>query len=72
MKLHLVWRLDKLKNNISSTNLKRYYASGMSLVNGEWKSCGWTIETHSFVEAAKIAEADETFRIHKLSDNVNY
>lgn len=51
---------------------KQYYASGMSLVDGKWLSCGWTIEAESFLEAAKIADADETFRIHSLSDNVVY
>ena len=52
--------------------LKRYYASGMLLINGKWQSCGWSIEAESFVEAAKIAEADKTFRIHSLSDSVMY
>lgn len=47
-----------------------YYASGMSLVEGRWQSCGWTIEAESFLEAALIAVADETFRIHSLSNNV--
>ena len=51
---------------------KHYYASGMSLVNGKWQSCGWTIEANSFSEAAQIAESDEKFRIHSLSDNVMY
>lgn len=51
---------------------KLYYASGMSLIEGRWQSCGWTIEANSFVEAAQIAEADEKFRIHSLSDNVMY
>lgn len=53
-------------------NLKQYYASGMTLINGSWKSCGWTIEAHSFAEAAQIAENDKTFRIHLLSDNILY
>lgn len=51
---------------------KQYYASGMTLVEGKWQSCGWTIEANSFVEAAQIAESDEKFRIHSLSDNVLY
>lgn len=51
---------------------KVYYASGMSLVDGKWQSCGWPIEANSFAEAAQIAEADKTFRIHSLSDNVVY
>lgn len=51
---------------------KTYHASGMTLVEGRWQSCGWTIEVNSFVEAAQIAEADETFRIHSLSDCVVY
>lgn len=51
---------------------KQYYASGMSLVEGRWQSCGWTIEAESFLEAAQIAEAEETFRIHSLSDTVVY
>ena len=53
-------------------DLKQYYASGMTFINGSWKSCGWTIEAHSFAEAAQIAENDKTFRIHTLSDNVIY
>lgn len=56
----------------SKKNLKQYYASGMTLINGSWKSCGWTIEAHSFAEAAQIAENDKTFRIHLLSDNILY
>ena len=44
----------------------------MTLIDGKWLSCGWTIEEDSFVEAAQIAEADEKFRIHSLSDNVVY
>lgn len=44
----------------------------MTLIEGRWQSCGWTIEANSFVEAVKIAEADEKFRIHSLSDNVMY
>ena len=51
---------------------KLYYASGMSLVDGQWQSCGWPIEAESFVEAAQIAEADENFRLHSLSDSVVY
>ncbi|MBO5319005.1 MAG: hypothetical protein J6B01_04860 [Ruminococcus sp.] len=54
------------------SKLKRYYASGMSLIEGKWQSCGWTIEAESFVEAAKIAEADKNFRIHSLTDSVVY
>ena len=52
--------------------LKQYYASGMTFVEGRWQSCGWTIEAESFLEAAKIADADEKFRIHSLSDDVVY
>lgn len=52
--------------------LKLYYASGMTLIDGKWQSCGWTIEAKSFAEAARIADEDPTFRIHKLSDNVMY
>ena len=51
---------------------KTYHASGMTLVEGRWQSCGWTIEANSFIEAAQIAESDETFRIHSLSDCVVY
>lgn len=54
------------------SKLKQYYASGMILVEGRWQSCGWMIEANSFVEAAQIAEADETFRLHSLSDSVVY
>lgn len=49
-----------------------YYASGMSLIEGKWQSCGWTIEAKSFAEAARIAESDKNYRIHSLSDNVMY
>lgn len=62
----------KIQVEESKKELKHYYASGMSLVEGKWQSCGWTIKAESFVEAAKIAEADKTFRIHSLSDNVMY
>ena len=51
---------------------KHYYASGMVLIEGRWQSCGWIIEANSFSEAAQIAEADEKYRIHSLSDNVVY
>ena len=54
------------------SKLKQYYASGMTLVEGRWQSCGWTIKANSFLEAAQIAESDETFRIHSLSDCVVY
>lgn len=59
-------------NSGKETKLKRYYASGMVLVEDRWQSCGWSIEANSFVEAAQIAEADEKFRMHSLSDNVMY
>lgn len=58
--------------NKESSELKHYIASGMTLINGSWQSCGWTIEAHSFTEAAQIAENDETFRLHSLTDNVTY
>ncbi len=60
--------IELLKKEENKSNL--YYASGMSLVNGEWQSCGLTIEANSFSEAAKIAEDDKTFRIHSLRDGV--
>lgn len=60
------------KYNPKESQKKQYYASGMALIEGKWMSCGWTIEAESFVEAAKIAEADEKFRLHSLSDNVMY
>lgn len=50
--------------------LKTFYASGMSFVNGHWASCGWSIEATSFAEAARIAEEDKNYRIHSLSDSV--
>jgi uncharacterized protein YciI len=53
-------------------NNKHFYVSGMSYVEGRWASCGWIIEAENFVEASKIAEADEKFRVHSISDNVNY
>jgi hypothetical protein len=62
----------KHNSNKENPDLKHYRASGMTLVDGNWQSCGWTIEASSFTEAAKIAEADETFRLHSLSDNVMY
>ena len=58
--------------NPKESKKKQYYASGMALIEGKWMSCGWIIEADSFVEAAKIAEADEKFRVHSLSDNVMY
>ena len=68
-----IWRKEKEKIKMDETpKLKQFYASGMTLINGSWKSCGWTIEAHSFSEAAQIAENDKTFRIHTLSDNVIY
>ena len=48
-----------------------YYASGMSLVEGRWQSCGWTIEAESFLEAAKIAEADIVHNIEALEDELD-
>lgn len=62
------------ENNPKKEESKKnvYHASGMSLVEGKWQSCGWTIEADSFAEAAQIAEADETFRLHTLTDNVMY
>lgn len=54
------------------TKKKYYYASGLMLMEGRWQSCGWSIEANSFAEAAQIAEADEKFRIHSLSDSVMY
>lgn len=53
-------------------NKKLYYASGMTLIEGKWQSCGWNIEANSFVEAAQIAESDKNFRIHSLIDNAIY
>ena len=47
-----------------------YYASGMTLVDGKWQSCGWSIEADSFLEAAQIAANDEKFRIHSLSTGI--
>ena len=64
--------LNSGKIEVEEPKKKQYYASGMSLVDGKWQSCGWTIEADSFLEAAKIAEADKTFRIHSLSDSVVY
>lgn len=60
------------KYNPKKEGLKQYHASGMALVEGKWQSCGWAIEANSFAEAAQIAEADEKYRIHSLSDNVMY
>lgn len=64
--------LNSGKIEVEEPKKKRYYASGMSLVDGKWQSCGWTIKADSFLEAAKIAEADKTFRIHSLRDGVVY
>lgn len=60
------------KYNPKKSTLRQYYASGMTLVDDKWQSCGWMIEANSFVEAAQIAEADLKYRIHSLSDNVVY
>ena len=35
---------------------KHYYASGMTLIDGRWATCSWTIEANSFAEAAQIAK----------------
>ena len=64
--------LNSGKIQVEEPKKKQYYASGISLVEGRWQSCGWLIEADSFAEAAQIAEADKTFRIHSLSDNVVY
>lgn len=63
-------KTDNTENK--TPELKSYYASGMSLVNGRWQSCGWNIQASSFAEAARIAEEDKTFRIHSLKDGVMY
>lgn len=70
--LNVLDDLNSGKIEVEEPKKKQYYASGMSLVNGKWQSCGWTIEAESFLEAAKIAEADKTFKIHSLSDDVVY
>jgi hypothetical protein len=61
--------MDEAKNK---NKLNHYRASGMVCVDGRWQSCGWTIDAHSFVEAAQIAEGDKNFRLHTLTDNVIY
>lgn len=59
-------------NPLKDDSSKLYYASGMILIDGSWQSCGWTIRANSFSEAAKIAEADENYRLHSLNDGVVY
>ena len=44
--------LNSGKIEVEEQKKKQYYASGMSLVDGKWQSCGWTIEADSFLEAA--------------------
>lgn len=63
---------EKEKKETKEEKLKNYYASGLTLVEGRWQSCGWNIQAHSFTEAAQIAENDEKFRLHSLSDCVVY
>lgn len=62
----------KKETESEEDKLKIYHASGKSLVDGSWKTCGWDIQAHSFTEAAQIAENDEKFRLHSLSDCVVY
>lgn len=58
--------------NKPKSKKKTYYASGMTLVDGRWQSCGWSIEAESFLEAAQIAYNDEKFRVHSLTTGVVY
>lgn len=51
--------------------LKQYYVSGMAFIDGKWQSCVWKIEANSFVDAARKAEAEKTFRVHSISDCVH-
>ena len=62
----------QVNDTIEKSELHHYYASGMAFIEGRWKSCGWTIDAPSFIEAARIANSDDNFRIHSLSDNVMY
>ena len=66
-----LWK-HKLEEKKQKRKKKQYYISGMSLVNGSWQSCGWTVEATSFTEAAQIVEADKTFRVHSISNNAVY
>jgi hypothetical protein len=60
--------VDKILHKESKPKQKTYYASGKSFIDGRWQTCGWSIEANSFEEAARIAEADENFRLHSLYD----
>lgn len=63
--------IDKEQNSEKQESPKRLYcASGMLLIKDEWRSYDWLIEAESFLEAAQIAAAEETFKIHSLSDEV--
>lgn len=53
-------------------NKRVFYLSGKSFVEGRWASCGWQIEASSFEEAARKVEADKTYKVHSISDNMGY
>lgn len=41
-------------------------------IDFENEELGISVDAKTKEQAAQIAEKDETFRIHRLSDNVNY
>lgn len=65
-------KCENCEHNPEISKKRKFHASGMSLIDGKWQSCGWTIEATSFSEAARVAESDGTFRLHSLSDGVMY
>ena len=56
-------------NKENKSNTKVYHASGVKLSNGEWWKCCRKIEANSLSEAAKIAESDNTFRLHSIRES---
>ena len=70
--LSINWKSNYLKENINKENIsntKVYRASGVKLSNGEWWKCYWKIEANPLSEAAKIAESDNSFRLHSIRES---
>ena len=66
--------IEKIKitpsiNKENKSNTKVYHASGVKLSNGEWWKCCRKIEANSLSEAAKIAESDNSFRLHSIRES---
>lgn len=66
----LYYRENVNKKIKSGSNV--YYATGMTLSNGEWKECYWKIKADSLSEAAKIAESDKAFYLHSIKDDYTW